>query len=558
MNVQQELSQNFVVVPPCVSSSLNDLSSAKQQQEESTPALVHATIIEDTGKSDCKSFSSTHLESRGTVVNGKQTMLSSERLLAVLEHIPLIIKLILVVVFAIISLCVFGALLIYQSSQMIASAKQITHLYEFSVLVSDVVHCLQMQYRQSLLLHRFKLQTSTENLLTYQRVVENSSVATTCNIMENYLVSNHQNISQYSAPQWFFNVTMYMNAMREVEVSFREAALRHARELARQATGSLIAFSVSTFFVTCLSTCIAIIFSKTIVGPWQRILALQEDTVYKFVPKEFLSILNKDKITDLKYGDFFEMELDIMFVDIRNYTGISENLQTKKIFKLLNKYLKNVGPIIRKHNGYIDKYLGDGFVALFLEPGHAVNAAIEIQNSLKDLNISIGPKYPTISVGMGIARGMVAVGLVGESRRMDATIISDNVNIAARLESLTKQYHAVILSSKSIIDTTPNVRENAFRKVGNIAVVGKNQVIEVIEVIPFDDSPKKITCCLFEEAIDHLYDPEKFNVEKAISLFKQILEIDPQDELCQKKLKLAESLLQDSSSWTYCDRLTKK
>ncbi|KAG2392626.1 hypothetical protein C9374_011351 [Naegleria lovaniensis] len=417
---------------------------------------------------------------------------------------------------------------------------------------------LQIQAQGILLQRHLKLLSSQSTYSFYETTVMKTQEALNCEIMESYLIQNYQSATLYSSTQWFNNMTIFIDAMRDVENYLRKITVSHANNLTWQATGSLIAFSVSTFFVTCLSTCIAIIFSKTIVGPWQRILALQEDTVYKFVPKEFLSILNKDKITDLKYGDFFEMELDIMFVDIRNYTGISENLQTKKIFKLLNKYLKNVGPIIRKHNGYIDKYLGDGFVALFLEPGHAVNAAIEIQMSLKLFNEALGHKYPHIAVGMGIARGMVAVGLIGESRRMDATIISDSVNLSARLESLTKQLNAHILVTKQIIDTTPMVRESFFRKIGNIAVVGKNQGIQVYEVIPFDDSPKKNTKDLFEKAMDHLYDRDKFNIGEAISLLKQILTIDPEDELCKMRLITAESLLNDCSQWTYCDRLTKK
>ncbi|KAF0975078.1 hypothetical protein FDP41_005831 [Naegleria fowleri] len=653
-------------------------------------------------------FSLTTMDRRFSVTTGKtlsdsvtsQTILkkqvfSSQTIVGLLEKIPLSLKLILVVVFAILSLCVFGALLIVNSVKQINSADQIQNLAEFSVLISDLVHCiqrergsssiylgssgtqfvkelsnyrndtdvavaaylgrtvslnaiisdsssryfldassnldkiqfyinglqawrqritnlnftvakvaldyytnwntamldtliilssqssdsefamvqtvfntltelkeltgikraigsngftakalstanynyfLQIQAQGNLLDRHLKLLSSKDTYTFYQSTVMSTQEALNCQIMESYLIQNYQSATLYSSSQWFNNMTVFIDDMREVENYLREKTLAHASDLNRQATGSLVAFTVSTFFVTCLSTCIAIIFSKTIVGPWQRILALQEDTVYKFVPKEFLSILNKDKITDLKYGDYFEMELDVMFVDIRNYTGISENLQTKKIFKLLNKYLKNVGPIIRKHNGYIDKYLGDGFVALFLEPGHAVNAAIEIQLSLKLFNENLAHKYPHVAVGMGITRGMVAVGLIGESRRMDATIISD---------------------SKSL--TPPLWSERAFfRKIGNIIVAGKSQAIQVFEVIPFDDSPKKSTKDLFEKAIDYMYDRDKFNIAEALSLLKQILTIDPEDELCKMRLFTAESLLKDSSQWSHCDRLTKK
>lgn len=133
-----------------------------------------------------------------------------------------------------------------------------------------------------------------------------------------------------------------------------------------------------------------------------------------------------------------------------------------------------------------------------------------------------------------------------------------SVNLSARLESLTKQYNAQILVTKQIIDTTPMVRESFFRKIGNIIVAGKSQAIQVFEVIPFDDSPKKSTKDLFEKAIDYMYDRDKFNIAEALSLLKQILTIDPEDELCKMRLFTAESLLKDSSQWSHCDRLTKK
>lgn len=118
------------------------------EQEESIPSnavLPNSIAVGiDENKNDFKSFSSTLTKSRDTFGNRKQIL--SERLLDALEHIPLTLKLILVVFFAILSLCAFGALLIYQSSQQIASAKQIKHLSEFSVLVSDLVHCLQVSH----------------------------------------------------------------------------------------------------------------------------------------------------------------------------------------------------------------------------------------------------------------------------------------------------------------------------------------------------------------------------------------------------------------------------
>ena len=143
-----------------------------------------------------------------------------------------------------------------------------------------------------------------------------------------------------------------------IEDHIKDLIQDYSNGLRSQAILTLIGSIVGTLVLICLSLCIACVFSKTILSPWKRVLILQEDTVHKFVPREFMTIIQKDRMLDLEYGDYFEKELDIMFVDIRNYTGISENMQARELFNFLNSYLSLVGPLITNHGGYIDKYMG--------------------------------------------------------------------------------------------------------------------------------------------------------------------------------------------------------
>ena len=176
--------------------------------------------------------------------------------------------------------------------------------------------------------------------------------------MESYVQENYRNLTYYTVNEWFGNMTLCMESLRDVENQMKNILALYATTLANRSRDSLIAYTVSTVVVVLIAAIVGLIFSKTIQGPWRKLLMLQEDMVYKFVPREFMSIINKEKVTDLHHGDFYEKELDVMFVDIRNYTGLSERLSADELFKFLNKYLALVGPIIRRNFGYIDKYMG--------------------------------------------------------------------------------------------------------------------------------------------------------------------------------------------------------
>ena len=158
--------------------------------------------------------------------------------------------------------------------------------------------------------------------------------------------------------RWVSGSLLLFKDVPHVERNITEKIQDHSNGLRSQAILTLIGSIVGTLVVISLSLCFACVFSKTILTPWKRVLKLQEDTVHKFVPREFMTIIQKDRILDLRYGDYFEKELDIMFVDIRNYTGISENMQTRELFNFLNSYLSLVGPLMTNHSGYIDKYMG--------------------------------------------------------------------------------------------------------------------------------------------------------------------------------------------------------
>ncbi len=212
----------------------------------------------------------------------------------------------------------------------------------------------------------------------------------------------------------------------------------------------------------------------------------------RFIPREVLAFLKKDSVIDIKLGDHIEREMTVMFADIRDFTSLSEAMTPRENFNFINSYLERMGPIIRKHQGFVDKYLGDGIMALFPgSPDQALDAALEMQTSIVEYNIhraSLG--YRPVRVGFGIHAGNLMLGTIGESRRMDSTVISDTVNVASRLEGLTKKFNVTVMTSEAFIQGLEHPQRFEFRFLAEETVKGKSVPIKVFEVcLPLSGQP---------------------------------------------------------------------
>ena len=173
----------------------------------------------------------------------------------------------------------------------------------------------------------------------------------------------------------------------------------------------------------------------------------------RFVPREFLRFLERESIVDVRLGDQVLKEMSILFADIRSFTTLSEGMSPEENFNFLNSYLSRVGPVIRNRRGFIDKYIGDAVMALFPESADdALQAAIAIQKEVAIYNrYRQKSGYRAIAIGIGLHRGSLMLGTIGEEQRMESTVISDAVNLASRLEELTKVYGVSILISGAML-----------------------------------------------------------------------------------------------------------
>lgn len=235
----------------------------------------------------------------------------------------------------------------------------------------------------------------------------------------------------------------------------------------------------------------------------------------KFVPNAFLDFLGKGSILDVELGDCVERRMTVFFTDVHGWTSISENLEHAQTLSLINEYYGLVSPLIRKRGGVVDKYLGDGVMALFPEsPDHALDAAIQIHLELESDNRRRSTHgLPVFQLGAGIHTGDLAVGIIGESERMEGTVVSDNVNLASRIEGLTRTYGAPIVISESTLLELKEPERFHTRFLDKVKVKGRNQLISVFEVfdgLSGEEIEKKVaTRATFERGIE-LYNARRF------------------------------------------------
>ena len=201
------------------------------------------------------------------------------------------------------------------------------------------------------------------------------------------------------------------------------------------------------------------------------------------MPRAFLSIVGKPRIIDVELGDNKREDMSILFSDIRSFTTLSESMMPDENFAFINAYLERMGPVIRDHNGFIDKYIGDAIMALFKNADDALRAGLAMLDTLDQFNAGrrVAGQQP-IAIGIGINTGSLMLGTIGERHRMDGTVISDVVNLAARVESLTKDYKVPLLISeytwRQLAD--PNIYD--IRSIDVVVVKGKTRPVTIFGV----------------------------------------------------------------------------
>ena len=222
------------------------------------------------------------------------------------------------------------------------------------------------------------------------------------------------------------------------------------------------------------------------IGQQQITLNYQKrmmDSISRFVPTQFLKLLEKVDITDVHYGDAILKSMFIMFTDIRSFTSLSEMMTPEENLSFLNSYMAFMEPVVEKNQGFIDKFIGDAIMALFPNKADdALQAAIEMQQQLHLFN-SLNPDQSSIKIGIGLHGGDVMLGTVGSDTRLETTVIGDAVNLTSRLENLTKELQVAIIISEKLFVALQQPELFNIQPLDAVSIRGKREKVKIYQVI---------------------------------------------------------------------------
>jgi class 3 adenylate cyclase/CHASE2 domain-containing sensor protein len=245
--------------------------------------------------------------------------------------------------------------------------------------------------------------------------------------------------------------------------------------------------SVLTVFPHLLSPFIALM----ITYPYRYLF---EEKTKRKIYRVFNYYLDQQVIDELVAGDVDNLlrgerkQITIMFIDIRNFTAMSQKITPEAVISLLNSFFGRVTEIIQAHNGIVNKFIGDGVMAFFPLPQtagvDAINAAREIVAAAGEVNLSgmlqescLNEAAARFAVGIGLHYGDVIMGNVGSERKMDFTVMGPTVNLASRIEGLTKEFGCALLFSEAVQERVQHVIQ--CRYLGEARVKG---VVEEVRV----------------------------------------------------------------------------
>lgn len=195
----------------------------------------------------------------------------------------------------------------------------------------------------------------------------------------------------------------------------------------------------------------------------------------KFIPKQFFKFLGKNSISELELGNQVKKNATTLFCDLKSATNISRSLSLEENFNYINSYLKVVAPLIRKFDGFIDKYLGDGVLSVFSKPQNAIECAHAILRAI-DVKNKSQKELPNIDARISINTGEIIFGIVGDEERKSPTIISDVVNLASKMEEINLYIGTKLLISKTTLNELPQNFEFDYRYTGALSLEDGTQI----------------------------------------------------------------------------------
>jgi len=252
----------------------------------------------------------------------------------------------------------------------------------------------------------------------------------------------------------------------------------------------------------------------------------------RFVPRQFLESLGHHDIARVGLGEYVAREMSVMFADLREFTPLAERLGPRTLIEILNRYFSRLGAPIAAAGGFIDAYRGDEIMALFgLPVERALAAGIGMWRALDEFNReSSASGGPSLDMGLGVNAGPLVLGTVGSHDRLQCGVVGDTVNLASRIERLTRVYRARFLLGEQAFASLSEPGSWSIRRVDRVAVKGKEQPIQLYEVLdvetPGRRAAKEATRDRLERGMELYYGRE---FAKAREVFTAAAALDPDD-----------------------------
>lgn len=261
-------------------------------------------------------------------------------------------------------------------------------------------------------------------------------------------------------------------------------------------------------------------------------LARHDAATSRFVPHGLLRMLGKRSVVDVQLGDSARADTSVLFSDIRSFTTFTEALAPRETFDFLNAYFGAITPAVERNGGFVDKYIGDAMMAVFPGPADdALRAAVEIQRALAEFNAARrSAGHEAVATGIGVHTGSLMAGTVGAPERMDATVVSDTVNLASRVSDATKQFGASLLTTDATVSELAKPADFSVRRLGRVQVKGKTKAVAIYEVFSADPpalaAAKRAATVDFDDALA-LFEAGYFRQARAA--FEALAASCPQD-----------------------------
>ncbi len=263
----------------------------------------------------------------------------------------------------------------------------------------------------------------------------------------------------------------------------------------------------------------------------------------RFVPHTFLEMLDRDSITDVRLGDHLRDRAAILFSDIRGFTALLESMSPEEAIQFINAYLSKMEPPVQAAKGFIDSYIGDAVMAVFNEgPEAAIDAGIEMAmlmrewRHLRELNGEV-----PIRIGIGIATGELIFGTIGAANRLKCGVIGDTVNVASRVEGLTKYYGASMLITGETHAALEDPDKYQVREVDTVQVSGREMPVQIFEICDADRDEVRVQKVDIREKFQKAVDLRKSgSFRQAAKLLQKCRKLAPDDLVTERLLDLCE------------------